>query len=135
MIIKCKYNQMSDIKNAEYLEYLTQYIHQSELSLNVGTTYTVYGIVFWDGFPWYYICEDETDEYPVPKFGGFFSIIDSQFSSLWKLSWLSDKFSSASLLPTEWAENRMFYENLIDGKDYEKIIFQNLKSLMDNEFS
>lgn len=133
MIVECKYNKISEIRNPEYSSHIEKYIHQSEVALCVGAKYTVYGLSFREGFPWYYICEEEADEYPHPHFAGFFDVIHSQLSSSWRLSWAPDVFESAFMLPKEWAENRMFYEHLVNGKEFEKLEFQRLKYILDSE--
>jgi hypothetical protein len=133
MIVECRFNKISEINSPEYLNHVLNYIHLSEVSLQVGNKYVVYGLIFREGIPWYYICENEADEYPHPHFAGFFKVIDSKLSAYWKLSWSPAIPTLSSLLPEEWAENKLFYENLVEGNEHEEGRFQYFKSLIDKE--
>lgn len=118
---------------------LQKYIRISDgkINLEIGREYTVYGIVFWDNSPWFYICDEESCEYPTPKASEFFRIVDNRMSAHWRLSTrtLYDNKIESSLLFPEWAnENPFFYENLIDGNKETERIFDYYRKKMDSEF-
>ena len=102
----------------------------------LGKEFIVYGIVFWDNSPWYYVCDENDDEYPVPKYSGFFETIDDQLSNQFKLCHSIDENGKkySALVFSEWSENKLFYENLVNGNDHEVNIFLKNKKLIDNEF-
>jgi hypothetical protein len=133
MVIQCHSNRLIDIQNAECKILVMENVHQSEVALEIGRQYVVYGVLFRSGIPWYYVCEDDSDEYPHPHFGGFFQVTDPQLSSCWELYWSVESAATAALLPREWGQNLGFYELLVDGSQLEIETFQRLKSLMDKE--
>jgi hypothetical protein len=133
MIVECCSNKLADITNEKHREQLMMNIHQSEVALDVGRQYVVYGIIFWEGMPWYYVCEEESDSYPHPYFAAFFRVVDPTLSSSWELYWPADEGNEASLVPREWGQSREVYERLVDGNQLEQEVFIRLKILMDTE--
>ena len=139
MKIRCIANKLSDIKDESLLKYLRKHIHlddDAELHLSVSRVYNVYGIVFWDGCPWYYICEDDSDIYPRPKSANFFEVIDDRLPACWVLEYRHDLEGKchSSLVFKEWANNELFYEKLIEEEPFEVEIFMKYRKLIDNEF-
>ncbi|MBF0301130.1 MAG: hypothetical protein HQK51_20650 [Oligoflexia bacterium] len=140
MKIKCVCNKLSDIKQDAIRSWLKKdYIHLGDdepiSDLEVGKEYTVYGVTYWDNSPWFYICDDGYD-YPVPKYSGFFDIVDNRLSRYWELSIhvLSDGRHSTSLVFPEWAKERCFYERLSDGEKTEVALFLKYQKLMEVEY-
>jgi hypothetical protein len=139
MKIRCKINKLSDIQDKSVVEYLRRHIHldnDEELRLSVGRVYNVYGIVFWDGCPWYYICEEDSDIYPKPKSAEFFEVVDDRLSAYWTLEHHRNSLGNCclSLVFREWANNELFYEQLIDESSLEVETFNKYRKLIDNEF-
>lgn len=139
MKIRCQVNKLGDIKDETLLCYLRKHIHLDDdapLSLSVGRVYNVYGIVFWGGCPWYYICEDALDIYPKPKSADFFEVVDDRLSAWWILWHRRDREGNChpSLVFREWATNEMFYERLIDEHPLEVQIFKKYRKLIDHEY-
>ncbi|MCD9189192.1 MAG: hypothetical protein LUM44_22440 [Pyrinomonadaceae bacterium] len=133
MLLKCVLNKVSKITDSDILIAISKHLHLSEVPLEIGKEYIPYGIIFREGLPWYYICEEETDYYPRPHFGGFFEIVDSSFFTCWRLNW-EFGIHPASILPKEWSTNDLFYENLINGGQIEQAMFQRFKQDIDKEF-
>jgi hypothetical protein len=138
MKIRCKINKLSDIRDKSVLDYLRKYIHldnDEELHLRVGQVYHVYGIVFWDGCPWYYICEEDSDSFPKPKSAEFFEVVDDRLSAYWILEHNHNSKGKccSSLVFREWASNESFYEQLIDESSLEVETFNKYRKLIDNE--
>lgn len=107
-----------------------------EIDLCVGKIYTVYGIVFWDNSPWYYLCSDDFDTYPTPFPWECFKTINNEFSKYWALQ--VQKPDDGSVipylaiceLPDDWW---IFYENLINGDYQSEQIFLKYRKIMDEE--
>ncbi|MFN2412108.1 MAG: hypothetical protein ABR535_03510 [Pyrinomonadaceae bacterium] len=137
MRVKCITNRIADIRTVELSEHLDARIRGLEWldGLEVGKEYMVYGLVFWQSIPYFYICEEDADEYPVPNFAGFFSVTDNRLSSEFRLVWYLDDISQSYLVPKEWAEDRLFYPRLLDGYYAEIETFKRIKSRIDDEFA
>jgi hypothetical protein len=101
----------------------------------VGREYTVYGLEFRNNAPWYYLCSEEWDTYPVPYAREFFEIIDLRLSVYWRLSvsYSDWRESHTAITFEEWANDRMFYERLVDGDRDAEEIFDKYRKLMDAE--
>ena len=114
-----------------YMNYADDY----PLNFVKGNEYIVYGIHFWDNHPFYFLCDSPTDTYPVPHYAGFFEIIDDKLSCGWKLVHQVEKegYSNTALLYKKWAEDQMFYTNLVEGNEEEIAIFKQYKNEMDKE--
>lgn len=132
MILQCILNKIENM-DAPYEEYISEYIHQTEVDLGIGEKYVVYGITFRANIPWFYICEEESDDYPRPHFCGFFKVIDAKVSSLWKIYYSSLEKNISNILPEIWGDNLSFYENLVEGNEFETATFQKLKISIDKE--
>ena len=81
----------------------------------MGGIYTVYGVEFWENCPWYYLCADGV-EYPKPC-PSFFESVDKRLSTHWMKNNEVGRggMIHTSIVIKEWAEDRSFYERLIDG--------------------
>jgi hypothetical protein len=133
----CKVNNLNNISDGKTLSRLQRYISSpdGDVDLEIGKIYTVYGIVFWDNCPWYYICSTDHDEYPTPYASDFFSIKDGRLSSHWRLSSNSNgERESTTILAIEpWAQDDSFYENLLDGDSNAEILFAKYRKILDQE--
>ncbi len=137
MKVICTTNNLSSFLDENVLKRLKKYISmpEGEIDLSIGKEYTVYGVVFWDNSPWYYICVEEYDEYPKPFAAEFFNISDDSLSSYWKLSMASqgEKEVLSSLVFEEWAKDPSFYERLIEDDAEASRVFNSYRYLMDKE--
>ena len=137
MKVICRINNLHNILDDVVKAVLKKKIFRSdgEIDIQLGKEYIVYGIVFWDNSPWYYLCTDENDEYPKPYAADLFSVSENRLSNYWRLSYCTNynKSQVASLVFEEWTKDRAFYERLIDGEAAEVEKFKEYKSLMDNE--
>ena len=87
MKVVCKANNLNYFSDERLLKRLKACINSGgQIDLEIGREYTVYGVVYWDDNPWYYICSEEYDEYLVPKAAEFFNVLDNKLSSHWRLS-------------------------------------------------
>ena len=105
------------------------------INLTIGKEYTVYGMVFRDNSPWYYLCSEDYDEYPTPFPSECFDITDKRLSSYWNLLTReigNGKIQSSLVIP-EWAEDPYFYELLLDGDIDTVELFNRYKKLLDQE--
>ncbi|AHL35422.1 hypothetical protein CD58_22215 [Pseudomonas brassicacearum] len=138
MKVKCIVNNLSSDKlSAQTLIRLKPYISRSdgELNLEIGKEYVVYGIEFWDNCPWFYLCPDDYDEYPIPVAADFFEITDKRLSAHWELNFkeTSNGENQTQLVFFEWATDEVFYENLISGDDQAEAIFEKYRKIMEVE--
>jgi hypothetical protein len=124
MKVTCKYNTLAAIEDDSLRRHVERYIHQPEIDLVPGQQYEVFGVVFWDGVPWFYICEGPQSEYPVPSCAAFFQLDEMRVPDGWVLHW--DGHSS-SLVPRWWAEMPNFLERLVDGETRAQQVFLNAR--------
>tara|TARA_B100001094_G_scaffold304171_1_gene332882 strand:- start:860 stop:1282 length:423 start_codon:yes stop_codon:yes gene_type:complete len=140
MKVRCLANNFLELKNKIQIDRLLKVyfgLPNGELNLRRNQEYTVYGILYIDKHPWYFLCLDKYDEYPVTFPADLFEIIEPSLSSYWRLvthnSDTPDIFSGF-VIP-EWSENESFYENLVDGDPKSEAIFTKYRKLMDEEFN
>lgn len=137
MKVICKINNLNSLSNERLLERLNKYISMpdGEVDLEIGREYTVYGVVFWDSSPWYYLCSEEYDEYPKPFAAEFFDIADDRLSIHWKLSSVDQGEGeiSSSLVFNEWSDDPSFYERLIEDDPQAVELFGQYRQLIDQE--
>lgn len=132
MILECVFNKIENLDTHDR-DYLKEYIHLTEVALEVGKRYMVYGIFFRSNIPWFYICEEDSDEYPHPHFCGFFKVINAKVSHFWKIYYSLPEKKITHILPEIWGDDLLFYENLVNGNHSETLAFKELKISMDNE--
>lgn len=137
MKVICRINNLSSFSNEKLLKRLRKYICMpgGEIDLEIGREYTVYGVVFWDNSPWYYLCTEDYDEYPKPFAAELFEVIVSRLSSYWILSSVDQGEGDilSSLVFDEWAKSPDFYEKLIEG-DFKSIeLFNKYRQLINQE--
>lgn len=136
MKVLCAINNIFDIEEGVKLDRIKKYIHLSDGQLNLekNVEYCVYGIVFRDNSPWYYLCLDEDDESPTPYPSELFKIVDGRLSSYWRISTEgSTNGVISSMVFDEWANESSFYERLVDGDPSAIELFKNYQSLMNKE--
>lgn len=97
-------------------------------NIEVSREYPVYGVFFWEGFPWYLICDEPRDKYPTPKFALLFEQSDATMPAEWVLVPDRGHGKGAALLPPAWASDDTFYERLLDGDLDCEEVFQRIKS-------
>lgn len=137
MKVLCKINNIFELNDNSTVERLKKYIRLSDgkLYLERDTEYCVYGILFRDNAPWYYLCLDADDEYPTPYPAELFNITDGRLSSYWKLSTITypDGTVRSSIVFEEWSKDSSFYERLIDDDPAAISLFEKYRELMDRE--
>lgn len=104
-------------------------------NLVLGKEYLVHGIVFWDSIPFYYIYENEKDDYPVPYCFDFFEVVDPTPSKYWELSVdISHTGNVQSFLVfKEWADDVSLYERLLEDDISATKIFSRYRALLQQE--
>lgn len=131
MQVLCRFNRLNQIVDVTTVNRLKKNINLSgddEIGVEIGQKYLVYGIIFWNDAPWFYLCEDEEDDYPTPFPADLFDIIDDSIPDEWHLSYHCIKgIPKSELVFSEWANDLLFYENLINGSKKEVNIFKNYK--------
>ena len=137
MKVVCKVNNLHNLSDEKLLERLKKYIHKADgrIDIEIGREYTVYGVIFRDNRPWYYLCSEDSDEYPVPFAAELFSVSDDRLSSYWKLSAVDNGEGRvfSALVFNEWAKYPSFYERLLDGDSEAEALFAKYRQLMNQE--
>jgi hypothetical protein len=100
----------------------------SEIGLRIGHLYPVYGVAFRDGVPWFLVCEEEDDSYPIPECSCFFDLVDARVDKNWVLSMQMTNVGSLSLLPKQWADDPSFLEKMVQGDSQAISVFSELKT-------
>ena len=133
MIVKCIRKYWKDFDNELVVNKLKNQICMSEgyEDLEVGRVYIVYGIVFWSSQETtnYYICDYSDSTCPSPVPADFFEVLDGKIPSEWNINFkrYDDGDNITNFVFEEWANNEIFYENLVDGELEEEEIFKNYK--------
>ncbi|UTZ25492.1 hypothetical protein HB761_01275 [Vibrio campbellii] len=137
MKVLCEINNILELDDSSTVERLKKYIRLSDGQLNIekNKEYCVYGILFRDNSPWFYLCLDEDDEYPTPYPTELFNIVDGRQSSFWRLSYASypNGVVTSSIVFDEWSKDTSFYERLLDDDPEAIKLFRKYRSLMDKE--
>lgn len=143
MKVRCKATKISQTHPnavemvALDLKALVQDHTEGEYMYGLGRFFTVYGIEFRNNVPFYFVCEEEYDSYPVPLFYGCFDVVDDRFSSTWKMvnkKGSGDDANIVMILPSLWADSPMFYENLLEEDERALGIFSALRKELEEEF-
>ncbi|MCP4401647.1 MAG: hypothetical protein GY801_30645 [bacterium] len=134
MKVVCAVNNIYELGDENTIARLKKYIRLSDgqLNIQVNSIYVVYGILFLDNSPWYYLCPFEDDEDPTPFPAELFNIVDDTIPSCWKLSYQNNRGTlKTELVFPEWSRDPLFYEQLVDG-DPEKIrLFKKYRQLLE----
>ena len=136
MKVLCTINNIFDLRDSVTVERLKKYIRLSDGQLNLekDKEYCVYGVLFRDNSPWFYLCLDDDDESPTPYPTELFDITDGRFSSYWRLS--TEAYPDgvmSSMVFDEWANDSSFYERLVEGDSSAIEVFANYRELMNEE--
>ena len=140
MRVVCKINSLNSLNSLnsqELLGRLKKYINipGGEIGLAIGKEYTVYGILFRDNSPWYYLCEENHDSYPIPFAAEFFDVVDHKHSRYW-YQLVAKKWKDQTLKELvfkEWVSDKSYYERLVDGDAKAVELFKKYRVLMDAE--
>lgn len=137
MKVICKINNIYELQDEGKIARLKKYIRLSsgQLNIEIDSTYVVYGIVFRDNAPWYYLCPFEDDDCPNPFPAELFDVVENSLSRYWQLS-TSDHGEGkvfSTLVFMEWAIDTSFYERLVDDDPQAVKIFLKYKQLMHQE--
>ncbi len=113
---------------------------RGESSLQIGRTYVVYAAATWGECICYAVCDEN---YPVFQFPVFypavqFAVVDTKIPSCWSFCYLAsgedddwrEEFVAAF---PEWAEDRAYYERLVEGEGDALATFRARKRMIDEE--
>jgi hypothetical protein len=134
MKVLCIANNILCLDNNNTINRLKKYINLSDgqLNLELNSEYVVYGILFRDNCPWFYLCLDEDDESPTPYPAELFKILDDTIPSCWKLFYKNiDGKIKTEIVFLEWANEPNFYERLVDSDPVAVKTFKKYRQLLD----
>ena len=133
MLVKCVRNRVDSLPEPLRAA-ASEFVNLDEVNLRVGVEYVALGVVFRGDQPWFLVCEDADDAYPVAHLWAFFSVVDSSVGEDWCLG-QSDQLGGFALLPGPWSQNSCFMEELVDGDEKAVEQFQHLKSKAEARYS
>ena len=113
MIVECIGNRPAHLSESQQ-ECVRKSANLDLFPLTIGMKYTVYGVVFRAGAPWYLVMEEKDSDYPTPHFAGFFKILDNQIPVDWCFKWGTGPWPEGSFFPVKWSAPN-FFERLLDG--------------------
>ena len=127
MLVKCRKSDLTELENPEIRKHVQSHANVDTIGLTVGECYQVFGVMFRSGIPWYLLCAEPQDTYPIPFCFAFFDLIDGSISPGWTLSLSNSSVGSVSVLPARWANDERFLEKLVDGEHDAILFFDQLK--------
>jgi len=129
MIIVCTSNLLASLSSEVEKKAYSENIFQDEVWLEIGKEYQVFGISFRDGLsvPWYWVCEDDSDNYPKPHIAGFFNVINNSIPSDWEFCSTNSNMGDCGFFPYKWANDPSFMEKLVDEDQEALAYFHSLK--------
>lgn len=136
MRIICNFNNIYKLENEDATTRIKKYIRltDGQVNLVIGNIYNVYGILFRDNAPWYYVCTFSDDTYPSPFPAELFEVLEDELPACWRLSFQNNKgVIKSELVFPEWARDRMYYERLIDGDPQAITIFNKYRKIIDKK--
>jgi len=145
MIVKCIANRINFIDG---LTKLGRELREStgvgnhQLDITIGRFYVVYGVALRQTGPWYFISDDlyNYTSYPIAYPSALFELLDEKSSVCWLNKYQAKEIKNlqtkADVLYTftEWSNNDMFYEHLVNGDNEVLSVFNQKKLFMDMEF-
>jgi hypothetical protein len=129
MIGRCIMKRRMDV-GSENLDHFDRYVHLDEVGLDVGRSYLIYGVVVLDGRPWFFVCEDDGDAYPVPHYAGFFDVVDRRIPPGWMWVENHPNVGPLAMLPREWVARPFFLEALVDGDAVAVSVFREIRNAL-----
>lgn len=115
MIVRCISKSIESLQPPSHLASHRAYIKYDEIYLAVGCHYLVYGIVYRDGIPWFLVCEELDDEYPLPRIASFFEIVDDRIPPNWAYRFGKGAFGESEMIPVPWIRDLRYLGQLVDG--------------------
>ena len=127
MIVRCINNSIDAIANVEIRNHVCKDVHLSQIGLQIGKSYHVFGISFSDSIPRYLVCDEESANYPTPFHAIFFELVDGTLDKDWWFTHDCTNLGGYALLPQQWANDPGFLEKLVDGEAEARSVFEKLK--------
>jgi hypothetical protein len=126
MIVECLANRGEALPETCRNE-MTGMTVGAEFPLTVGHSYVVYAFTVFDGYSWFYVFDDDKGAYPIWYPAVLFAVTDPHIPDDWVFGFVrprpaEDGYPIVSF--PEWALNRRFYEELVDGSPSATKIFE-----------
>jgi hypothetical protein len=129
MLVRCLRNRIDLLEDPAIRRHVEEHVHLESICLTIGECYQVFGIFFRAGVPWYLLCENSEDDYPIPFCFAFFELVDGSIGSGWCLSLSNSNVGNVAILPDQWASDERFLERLVDGEPDAISYFNELKAI------
>jgi len=130
MLVRCIKNNLNEIDDKNAHNIIRMKISNNdckdyEFGITKGKMYNVYGVSNYNGLMAYYIVDDYGLCEPRLFYSCFFEVLENTIPTDWKINYI-DGFNY-SMLPSSWAENKNFFENLVHfGYTEEKFVFEDI---------
>lgn len=132
MLVTCIDNRASRLPSS-LIGTRTAIQPETEFPLTVGQAYVVYALTIWHAYLWYYVLDDDHLLYPVWTPAPLFDVTDGGVPGGWCIAYYrmahDDEYPIISF--PEWANDRLFYERLVDGDEDAQRIFASRKAEID----
>lgn len=108
------------------------YTRSMEFALTINREYPVYAVTVSMGSAWYYLLDDDDQPWPTYSPSALFEITDGELPHSWRIGYFRHSVDIERQYPIisfpEWAEDRTFYERLVDGDSEAITVFERRKS-------
>lgn len=116
MIVRCIANSGSALPEAN-IDPRRGYDESTEFPLTIDRAYTVFALTVFLGSAWYYVLDDDGNDWPTWAPSALFDVLDGAIPSSWIVGYsrasVENQFPLISF--PEWATDATFYERLVDG--------------------
>jgi hypothetical protein len=133
MKVKCKIDSLQKAKDKKVLNDDIEYVFSNDFNhkvLKLGKFFEVHAILLTSKGIWLFILEDDDDDFPKHYPLCFFDIVDANIPANWVVGSghhfeYQTRKVFALLSHPIWAEDKIFFENLVNGdkntiKDFKK---------------
>ena len=115
MIVRCVTNSGATLPIVN-IEPRRGYDRSTEFPLTVGRDYCVFALTVFLGSAWYYVLDDDGNDWPTWAPSALFDVTDASLPASWTVGYyrfaVDDQFPLISF--PEWAGDRGFYERLLN---------------------
>lgn len=116
MIACCVTNQ-GDALPASSFDSRRGFTAETEFAVTPGRDYPVFCITVFLGTTWYYVLNDDGQDYPVWAPAALFDIVDGNIPNSWMVGYFRFPERQYPLISfPEWATDPGFYERLVDDQ-------------------
>jgi len=119
VIVTCRAMQIESDTPERIEKYWRDHNLEASFPLSVGKDYLVQAVTVHLGLAWYYVHDDDDLEWPIWYPATLFTLRDGEIPVGWVMGYvhLGAENQYPVLSFPGWANDRFFYERLVDGED------------------